>query len=183
MSAARISGAYIIIYLKDKPFVLTSFVPKGKTDLIAENSEPFVFAEESVGEQKKVDIAKSVDVVVEKIPTAFDRTVEPGKGSDPLLNIPAVWDTKLENGLSLYGIEQHELPLIQFTLTLKGGMLLDDMNKIGVANLMTDIMMQGTKNKTPIELEEAIDELGASIHMHTTKESIVIYGKHTCVKI
>ena len=39
---------------------------------------------------------------------------------------------------------------------------------------MTDIMMEGTKNKTPIELEEAIEELGASINMYTTKESIVI---------
>ena len=39
---------------------------------------------------------------------------------------------------------------------------------------MTDIMMQGTKNRTPIELEEAIDDLGASITMYTTKESIVI---------
>jgi zinc protease len=35
-------------------------------------------------------------------------------------------------------------------------------------------MMEGTKNKTPIELEEAIDDLGANINMYTTKESIVI---------
>jgi zinc protease len=38
---------------------------------------------------------------------------------------------------------------------------------------MSDIMMEGTKTKTPVELEEAIDELGANIRMYTTKESIV----------
>jgi zinc protease len=48
------------------------------------------------------------------------------------------------------------------------------LDKVGVANLISDVMMEGTKNKTPVELEEAIDELGASINMYTTKESVVI---------
>jgi zinc protease len=54
--------------------------------------------------------------------------------------------------------------------------LLDPEGKNGVANLMTDILMEGTVNKTPEELEEAIDLLGASIYMYTTDESIVIRG-------
>jgi zinc protease len=43
-----------------------------------------------------------------------------------------------------------------------------------VANLMTDIMMEGTAGKTPEELEEAIDLLGASINMFTSNENITI---------
>jgi zinc protease len=160
-------------YIKDKPYVLTSFVPKGQTELIADNSTPFQVEEESVDDQKKVSM-KGDDITVEKISTAFDRSVEPPKGPDPLLKIPAIWDEKLANGLQVYGIEHNELPLITFTITLRGGMLCDDINKIGVANLMTDIMMEGTKNKTPIELEEAMDELGANINMSTSKEAIVI---------
>ncbi|TFG97733.1 MAG: insulinase family protein, partial [Calditrichales bacterium] len=160
-------------YLKDKPFVLTSFVPKGQKELIAENSELFAVEEESPDDQKKVAIADQ-DMNIEKFPSSFDRNTEPPKGPDPLLNIPTIWDGKLANGIRVYVIAQHELPLITFTLTIEGGMLMDDMNKIGVANLMTDIMMQGTRNKTPIELEEAIDELGASISMSTNKESIII---------
>jgi zinc protease len=74
----------------------------------------------------------------------------------------------------MLGIAHHELPLVQFSITLKGGLLLDDMDKVGVANLMTDIMMEGTKNRTPVELEEAIDELGANIRMSTARESITI---------
>jgi len=34
------------------------------------------------------------------------------------------------------------------------------------------MLMQGTATKTPIELEEAIDALGSSIRMYTTKETI-----------
>ncbi|HAT67132.1 MAG TPA: peptidase M16, partial [Flavobacteriaceae bacterium] len=51
-----------------------------------------------------------------------------------------------------------------------------DKNKNGVANLMTDIMMEGTATKTPEQLEEEIEMLGASISMYTSNESIVIQG-------
>ncbi len=159
-------------FLKDKPYVLTSFVPKDKTDLIAENSERFPVVEEKVKDQKQAIETTAEDITIEKIPSSFDRTIEPEKGEDPSLKIPEVWKGELANGIKIFGIEHNELPLIQFSMTIKGGMLLDDINKIGVANLITDVMMEGTANKTPVELEEAIDELGARISLYTGKESI-----------
>ena len=78
--------------------------------------------------------------------------------------------------MEVYGIEQNEIPTVNFSLVMEGGHLLDDKNKNGVANLMTDIMMEGTANKTPEELEEEIEMLGANINMYTTNESIVIRG-------
>jgi zinc protease len=51
---------------------------------------------------------------------------------------------------------------------------LDPRDKAGTANLLTALMMQGTHNRTPIELEEAINELGANITLYSTDESIVI---------
>ncbi len=166
-------------YIKDKPYVLTSFVPKGKSELIAENSVVFPIAEESIEQQEKVALNQGEQVTgedfeVAEIESSFDRSVEPPFGPDPLLKVPTVWSAELSNGIKAYGIEQNELPLIDFAITIKGGMLLDDKDKIGVANLITDEMMEGTKNKTPIELEEAIDDLGSSISMYTTKESVVI---------
>jgi zinc protease len=166
-------------YLKDKPYVSTSFVPSGKSELIAENSVVFPIAEESIEQQEKIALNQGEqvtgeDIEVAEIESSFDRSVEPEFGPDPLLNVPTVWSEELTNGIKIYGIEQNELPLIDFAITIKGGMLLDDISKIGVANLITAEMMEGTKSKTPIELEEAIDELGSSISMYTTKESIVI---------
>ncbi|MFC2085088.1 M16 family metallopeptidase [Bacteroidota bacterium] len=161
-------------YIKDKHYVLTSFVPKGQTNLAAENSYRFPIQEESVKQQVEVTEVKGEDLKIDEIPSSFDRSVEPPKGPDPLLTLPKVWSQQFANDLQVYGIHHDELPLLRFSLTLKGGMLLDDPEKIGVANLITEIMMEGTKNKTPIELEEAIDELGASISMYTTKESIVL---------
>jgi zinc protease len=163
-------------YIKGKPYVATSFVPKGSVNLIASNSEKYPVVEEKLEEQSFISTstAGSDEIKVDKIESSFDRTIEPPAGPDPLLNLPAIWNNELSNGVKIYGIEQNELPLINFSITMRGGLLLDDINKVGVANLMSDIMMEGTKNKTPIELEEAIDELGANISMYTTKESIVI---------
>ncbi len=166
-------------YIKGKPYVVTSFVPKGKPELLAINSEKFAVVEEKIEEQDAIGLQEGEKVAgdqvkAEKIESSFDRTIEPPLGPDPLLTIPTVWNNELANGIKIYGIEHSELPLVNFSITIKGGMLCDNIDKIGVANLMTDIMMQGTKNKTPIELEEAIDDLGASINMYTDKESIVI---------
>ncbi|MHA2100145.1 MAG: M16 family metallopeptidase, partial [Candidatus Kariarchaeaceae archaeon] len=166
-------------YIKDKPHVLTNFVPSGNTELLAANSKKFNIVEERIEDQDRIALSEGEQVAVdqikvERIESSFDRSIEPALGPDPLLTIPAIWNDELSNGIKIYGIEQNELPLVDFSITLKGGMLLDDMNKIGVANLITDQMMEGTENKTPIELEEAIDDLGSSVSMYTTDQSIVI---------
>ena len=162
-------------YIKDKHFVLTSFVPRGATDLIASGSEFFEIEEESIDQAgAELGAGETSFPPVDPIPSSFDRSVEPEKGPSPAITLPDVWTHTFDNGLRLFGVEDTELPLVQFSLTLKGGLLLDDINKVGVANLMTDIMMEGTQNKTPLELEEAIDELGANISMYTGQEAIVI---------
>ena len=162
-------------YIKDKPFVLTSFVPKGQMELIAENSEKAPVVEEEIKENVEKKIEESNEEIA-KTPSNFDRSIQPEQGPAPELSIPDTWTAELENGLEVYGIEQNEIPTVNFSLVIEGGHLMDNKDKNGVANLMTDILMEGTQNKTPEELEEAIDLLGASINMYTTNESIIIRG-------
>jgi len=162
-------------YIKNKPFILTSFVPKGNLNLIAENSEKAEVVEEEITENVESEVAE-VKQEIQKTPSKFDRSVQPGMGETPKLNIPNSWKETLGNQLEVYGIEQTELPLVNFSIVIEGGHLLDDLSKNGVANLMTDILMEGTANKTPAELEEEIDMLGASINMYTSNESIIIRG-------
>ena len=162
-------------YIKDKPFVLTSFVPKGQMELIAENSEKAPVVEEAITDNVAKEVEDSNEEIA-KTPSNFDRSIQPEQGPAPKLSIPQSWSAELANGMKVYGIEQNEIPVVNFSMVMEGGHLLDDMNKNGVANLMTDIMMEGTANKTPEELEEEIELLGASLNMYTTRESIVIQG-------
>src|SRR5690606_5357016 len=62
----------------------------------------------------------------------------------------------------------------QFNMVIDGGQLLDDPQKVGVANLLAQLMTKGTQKKTTAELEDAIAQLGASVNVYVTTESINI---------
>jgi zinc protease len=164
-------------YIKGRPLVATSFVPQGQTDLILEGSEEAEVVEEEIvanAEGEQFEIPEETEY--ERTPSSFDRSVEPPYGETPTPAIPEVWETALANGLEIYGIENNELPLVEFELTLKGGLMLENPEKVGVSNLMAELMTKGTANKTPEELEETIDLLGASISVNAGQQSITIRG-------
>lgn len=168
-------------YIKGKKFVLTSFVPTGGEELIAQPSELYLIPEEKLKPFNEEEIAirkqnPDNNVVVEPIKSEFDRSKMPHLKEDPLVNIPSIWTKDLSNGIKVYGIEYTELPLVEFQMEIKGGLLLDSKEKVGTANLLAKMLMQGTKNKTPIELENAIEELGASINVYASSEAIVFQG-------
>ncbi len=161
-------------YIKGKNYVETSFVPKGQPELAVENSVRANVVEEDITNATEVKVANIPDEPIVKTKTIIDRSVRPELGQAPTLNLPLIWDSKLSNGLKVYGIEQAELPLIQFNIVLKGGHYLDKIEKSGVANLIAKVINQGTKNKTPEELEEEIDMLGAYINVNATNNNISI---------
>lgn len=162
-------------YIKGKNYVVTSFVPQGQLDLVLTGAEIAQVKEEAITPNTESAIVEQEgDDNFVKTPTAFDRTIEPEFGEAPLLNPPTIWNTSLSNGMSVYGIEANELPLVNFSIRIAGGKMLETVEKMGVTNLLTDLMMEGTKNKTPEELEDAIGQLGANVNMYTSDESITI---------
>ncbi|RDI53784.1 M16 family metallopeptidase [Flavobacterium glaciei] len=163
-------------YIKGKHFVATSFVPKGESNLILVGSTLAEVVEEKIVEGKEDAFDASIAATYEKTPSKFDRTVEPAYGESPDVKLPSVWKNKLSSGLNVLGIENHEVPLVQFQLQIKGGMLLENTGKIGVSNMLAELMTKGTKNKTPEQLENAIESLGATIRAYATDESIFISG-------
>lgn len=163
-------------YIKGKHFVATSFVPKGEANLILEGSSLAEVVEEKIIEGKEDSFDASIAATYEKTPSKFDRTIEPAYGESPDVILPSVWKSKLSSGLNVSGIENHEVPLVQFQLQLKGGMLLENTDKIGVSTMLAELMTKGTKNKTPEQLENAIESLGATIRAYATDESIFISG-------
>ena len=159
-------------YIKNKNYVATSFVPKGQIILALEGSKKADVVEEAIvqGAEEKIDA--SANATYTRTPSSFDRSKEPAYGKTPEVKIPVVWTEKLANGLQLYGIENTEVPLVQFDIVMDGGMLLEDMNKVGVSSLMARMMTQGTQTKTPEQLEDAIEQLGASINFSASVEDI-----------
>ncbi len=161
-------------YLKNKNYVATSFVPKGKVDLALDGSKKAEVVEEKIVTGADAEVDPSAQAKYERTPSSFDRTKEPPYGPAPVVKIPALWEDKLANGLRVYGIQNTEVPLVQFEIVIDGGQLLDDINKVGVANMVARMMTQGTARKTPQELEETIDQLGSAINVFASTEDVRI---------
>uniref|UniRef100_UPI00404811D8 M16 family metallopeptidase n=1 Tax=Roseivirga sp. TaxID=1964215 RepID=UPI00404811D8 len=161
-------------YIKGKNFIATSFVPRGQIELALEGSEKAEVVEEQIIAGAEETFDSSIAATYEKTPSSFDRSQEPPYGPAPEVTIPTVWNETLDNGVRVYGIENKEVPLVQFNIAIDGGQLLDDPNKGGVANLLAQMMTKGTKPKTTAQLEEAIEQLGASINVSANTEQITI---------
>ncbi len=161
-------------YLKGKNFVETSFVPKGEAKLIVSGSVNAGIVEEDVTKAAEVKAAAVGDEKVARTVTKLDRSVKPQAGPDPEVTIPKPWSASMPNGMKVWGISQTELPLVTYTIKIDGGHKLDNVPKAGVANLVASMMNEGTKNKTPEQLEDAIGMLGASIRVSASDADISI---------
>lgn len=163
-------------YIKDQNYIATSFVPKGQAELSLLNSELAAVTEEQIVEGAEESFDASIAATYEKTGSSFDRTIEPPYGETPNLNIPKVWKNELNSGIKVFGIENSEVPLVQFEMQIEGGLLLESKDKVGVSNLLAELMTKGTKNKTPEALENAIESLGVRIYAYATDNSIIISG-------
>lgn len=164
-------------YIKGKPFVAASFVPKGQTALALEGAIKANVTEEQVVNGAEDSFDPSIIATYEPTPSTFDRSVEPPAGPNPVLATPAVWETALSNGMSVLGIEDKEIPLVEFQLAIRGGHMLDTIEKNGAANLVADMLTRGTAGRTAAELEEAIADLGAEISARVEQDRLVISGR------
>ena len=163
-------------YIKGENFIATSMVPKGQMAQALEGSLKADVVEEKIVQGAEETFDATIQAEYERTPSSFDRSVEPPYGEAPEVVIPKVWKADLNNGMKVLGIENDEVPLVQFNISIEGGLLLDDINKVGVANLTANLMTQGTQRKSPKELEEAIAQLGATLNISASTERITITG-------
>jgi zinc protease len=161
-------------YIKGKNFVETSFVPKGHIDQVVQGSVNSGIIEEDVTKAAEVKTTVTAEEPIIKTPAKFDRSVMPILGPDPGVTIPLPWKASLSNGMKIRGIVQNELPLVQYSIVIDGGHMLDKVEKAGVASMVAAMMNEGTKNRTPEELEDAIGLLGASIRVTSGNEDISV---------
>lgn len=79
----------------------------------------------------------------------------------------------LESGLTLYLMEQHEVPLIYVSAIFPAGAVWDE-NKSGLSAFTAEALLFGSKNYTKQQIEETFDFLGADIQTAAGLESSVV---------
>lgn len=109
----------------------------------------------------------------------FDRSIRPTPSAAKPVKVPTIYTQKLANGLQIMGTQFEETPMVTIQMNIKGGRLLEGTKEIPYAtsSFMAGAMNVGTANKTPEELENALEKLGANISFGagTTSTSVSVY--------
>jgi len=92
-----------------------------------------------------------------------DRTAPPKPGPPPALKLPAIQKHKLSNGLSVWLVEQHEVPIVQVNMIVRAGSSADPVGKYGVGSMTANMLDEGAGGKSALELADAIEFLGAQL--------------------
>jgi len=161
-------------YIKDKPAIITSFVPKGQKDLAVHNAQlASVWIEEVKAGVANEEVSAGAVAQYEKTPSKFDRS-EPPFGDLPLIKSPNVWDVTLANNSRILGIENSETPLVNYDVSIANGSLSESAEKNGTSNLLAQLFNEGTAHKDAAQLEQEIGLLGANISASAGTEETII---------
>ena len=80
------------------------------------------------------------------------------------VTLPKATESTLSNGLTVLIMENHRLPLISIQYNISGaGPIFEPANTPGLAGITAQMLREGTKTKSSVQIAEQIDQLGASI--------------------
>src|SRR5262245_31359716 len=79
------------------------------------------------------------------------------------LQLPAHTRIKLENGLTVFIMPTHRLPLVDFRLVVEAGSVSDPQGKEGLAGLTADLLTQGAGARSAQQIAEDIAFVGGSL--------------------
>lgn len=78
--------------------------------------------------------------------------------------LPKITRKVYRNGLTIYYVPHHELPVVSMRLLALKGSLYNPADKAGLTEFMSDLMTQGTKSRSATEIAESIDFIGGSLN-------------------
>jgi len=90
--------------------------------------------------------------------------------------VPRIDSLTLPNGMRLDLLEDHQLPLVSGTVMVRTGKLFDPPDKIGLAEIATEVMITGGTTRRPgDDVGQRFRNLGAEIAGNTTENATSIY--------
>ncbi|UCE20550.1 MAG: insulinase family protein [Gemmatimonadota bacterium] len=96
----------------------------------------------------------------------------PGEQSDP--EFPDLQRTTLSNGLKVILAERHAVPVINFSLLVDAGYASDQFGLPGTARLAMDMLDEGTKSRTSLEISEELALLGTNLNTGSNLDMSVV---------
>jgi len=92
-----------------------------------------------------------------------DRSGPPQLGDPKELVLPEIQSFMLSNGIPVYLMEKHNVPIIQIVLQVKAGDLNDPDDMVGLASFTASMLDEGVEEMDALALADALDFLGANL--------------------
>jgi zinc protease len=119
-------------------------------------------------------VALATSFTVANAQQAPDRSRAPETGPPPVLKLPAIQKRQLSNGLPVWVVELHEVPVVQVNLVVLSGSGDDPSGKFGVANLTAAMLVEGAGSRSALEIADAVDYLGADLTANSSSDASAI---------
>lgn len=103
---------------------------------------------------------------------SVDRSKAPALAEIQPLKLPALQSFKLKNGMNVYLMEKSQVPLVQVTLYINGGAAYEKQNELGLSSLVANMMDEGTKTRTSLQIADEIDYLGINLSVFSNMEQM-----------
>jgi len=104
----------------------------------------------------------------------LDRSAAPKPGPPPKLKLPAVEKRTLSNGLPVWIVELHEVPVVHASLVMKAGSGADPRSQFGIAHLTAEMLDEGAGARDALQIADGIDYLGASLSTSSTSDAAFV---------
>jgi len=104
---------------------------------------------------------------------APDRRASPGTAPLPVW-APVIVKHRLSNGLPVWIVEQHELPVVQMSLVVRTGTAADPPGRFGIASLTAARLTEGAGARSAVEFADELDAHFANLSASTTADTSVL---------
>jgi len=129
-------------------------------------------SKEKSQKMKKVIFSILILAFTISVNAQVDRTKAPEAGSAPEIKIGDYQSFELKNGLKVFVVENHKIPMVSYSLSLDNDPVLEG-DKTGYVIMTGELLRAGTTNRSKDEIDESIDFIGA--YLSTSASGI--YGR------
>lgn len=109
--------------------------------------------------------------VVEQV---AEKVLPPAAETPKGVTLPPFETFTLENGMQVLLMEKHDVPLVSFHASIRGGALADPRGKEGVASLVAELLRKGAGRRNAQQFAEAVENVGGDVSTAAGQEQLLV---------
>ena len=103
-----------------------------------------------------------------------DRSRPPPLGAERLFTFPEIHRTTLDNGLKVWTVEHHQVPLVAVLALVPAGAAADPPDRPGLAAITGDMLDEGSGDRSALDVHEALGRIGAQLDLDVGHDASVL---------